>query len=70
MYGVSCSLGLNEYSMNGYDTTVGAQVRIYRITPAGSRSSNLRRTKGNSGTKSFTIWILYVVGAGFNYLCD
>lgn len=49
------SSGVTIYSIDAYNTPVGGQAQINRVTPAGVQTNGVGTTKGGTGTGNFNI---------------
>jgi hypothetical protein len=49
------SSGVSIYSLDSYNTPVGGQANINRVTPEGTQTNNIGQTKGATGTGNFNI---------------
>ncbi len=51
----AASSGVTIYSIDAYNTPVGGQAQINRVTPAGAQDNGVGTTKGATGTGNFNI---------------
>ena len=51
----SANIGINIYSIDAYNSPVGGQANINKVTPDGTQTNNVGTTSGSSGTGTFNL---------------